>query len=166
VCSIMRIGIYPGSFDPLTNGHLDIIERSKQICDKLIIAVARNSAKVSLFDIEERLEILHECCSCYGDQIEIATFQGLLVDFCTERNIAFIIRGLRAIVDFEYEYAIALMNRKLAPDIETIFLIGRAEYAFLSSNIVKEVASYGGNISTLVPQFVQDRLSEKFFPKK
>jgi len=166
VCFTMRIGIYPGSFDPLTNGHLDIIERSKQICDKLIIAVARNSEKRSLFTIEERLEILRECCTCYGDEVEIATFDGLLVDYCRERNISCIIRGLRAIVDFEYEYAIALMNRNLAPEVETIFLMARAEYTFLSSNIVKEVASYGGNISTLVPQFVQNKLTKKFFPEK
>ncbi len=158
----MRIGIYPGSFDPLTNGHLDIIERSKKICDKLIIAVARNSSKKALFSIEKRLEILGVCCQCEGSEIEITSFDGLLAEYCKKKSVNFIVRGLRAIVDFEYEYAIALMNKKLAPDIETVFLMSRGEYSFISSNIVKEVASYGGDVSTLVPQFVQEKLQELF----
>ncbi|MBP7583439.1 MAG: pantetheine-phosphate adenylyltransferase [Spirochaetes bacterium] len=158
----MRIGIYPGSFDPLTNGHLDIIERSKKICDRLIIAVARNSAKNALFSIDERLEILRECCRCEGSEIGIVSFDGLLADYCKDNGVNFIVRGLRAIVDFEYEYAIALMNKKLAPDIETVFMMSRGEYSFISSNIVKEVASYGGDVSTLVPQFVQKKLQGLF----
>lgn len=159
----MRIGIYPGSFDPLTNGHLDIIERSKKICDKLIVAVARNSAKNALFSIDERLEILMKSCeSCKDCDVEVVTFDGLLVDYCKRNGVDFMIRGLRAIVDFEYEYAIALMNKKLAPDIETIFMMARGEYSFVSSNMVKEVASYNGDVSTLVPQFVQKKLQDKF----
>ncbi|HPB82066.1 MAG TPA: pantetheine-phosphate adenylyltransferase [Spirochaetota bacterium] len=159
----MRIGIYPGSFDPLTNGHLDIIERSKKVCDKLFIAVARNSAKNALFSIDERLEMLMKSCeSCKDCEIEVVTFDGLLVDYCKRNGVDFMIRGLRAIVDFEYEYAIALMNKKLAPDIETIFMMARGEYSFVSSNMVKEVASYDGDISTLVPQFVQKKLQDKF----
>ncbi|MCX7678410.1 MAG: pantetheine-phosphate adenylyltransferase [Spirochaetes bacterium] len=158
----MRIGIYPGSFDPLTNGHLDIIERAKRICDHLIVAVARNSAKRSLFTIEERLDMLKHCCQSLYNGIEIVTFEGLLAEYCKKRHVNFIVRGLRAIVDFEYEYAIALMNKKLAPDIETVFMMAKGEYSFLSSNIVKEVASLGGDISTLVPQFVQQKLQEKF----
>ncbi len=161
----MRIGIYPGSFDPLTNGHLDIFERSKKICDKLIITAARNIQKKSLFTLEERLEIIEECCSGYDCNVEIATFDGLLVDFCKEEGVSLIIKGIRAINDYEYEYAIALMNRRLAPEIETIFLMARSEYSFISSSMVKEVASYGGDISTLVPPFVDNKLTEKFSKK-
>ncbi len=159
----MRIGIYPGSFDPLTNGHLDIIERSKKICDKLIVAVAKNSAKNSLFTIDERLEMIEKCCgNSNGCKVDLVTFGGLLVDYCKQNGVNFIIRGLRAIVDFEYEYAIALMNQKLAPEVETIFMMSRGEYSFISSNMVKEVASYGGDISTLVPQFVQKKLQDRY----
>lgn len=156
----MRIGIYPGSFDPLTNGHLDIIERSKLICDKLIIAIARNREKTPLFSVKERIEILQECCVCDSTKVEIDSFNGLLVDYCRERGVSFIIRGLRAIVDFDYEYAIALLNRKLAPTIDTIFMMSSGEYSFISSNMVKEVASYSGDVSTLVPQFVNNKLKE------
>lgn len=157
----MRIGIYPGSFDPLTNGHLDITERAKKLCDKLIIAIARNSAKSALFSVAERLECLKRCCGS-GDDTEVVAFEGLLVDFCRRMGVTLIVRGLRAIVDFEYEYAIALMNKKLAPDIETVFLMSQGEYSFISSNIVKEVASYGGDITSLVPQFVHKKLQEKY----
>ncbi|HNR87631.1 MAG TPA: pantetheine-phosphate adenylyltransferase [Spirochaetota bacterium] len=158
---MMRIGIYPGSFDPLTNGHLDIIERAKRLCDRLIIAVARNSSKKPLFSIEERMDMLRACCDTGDNTIEVATFDGLLVDFCKNSDVSFIVRGLRAIVDFDYEYAIALLNRQLAPDIDTIFLMTKGEYSFISSNIVREVASYGGDVSSFVPQFVQQRLQEK-----
>ncbi len=158
----MRIGIYPGSFDPLTNGHLDIIERARRICDHLLVAVAKNSAKKSLFSIDERLEMLERCCSCERNGIEIVTFDGLLAEYCKKRSVNFIVRGLRAIVDFEYEYAIALMNKKLAPDIETVFMMSKGEFSFISSNIVKEVASYGGDVSSLVPQFVQQKLRNRF----
>ncbi len=132
------------------------------ICDKLIIAVARNSAKRALFSIEERLDILEKCCRCEGSEIEIVTFDGLLAEFCKKMNVNFIVRGLRAIVDFEYEYAIALMNKKLAPEIETIFLMSKGEFSFISSNIVKEVAGYGGDVSSLVPQFVHKKLQDYF----
>lgn len=158
----MRIGIYPGSFDPLTNGHLDIAERAKSLCDRLIIAVAVNSAKHPLFSVKERLEFLHECCVCGSNSIEITSFEGLLVDYCREKGVTFIIRGLRAIVDFEYEFAIALLNKKLAPEIETIFLMSQSENSFISSNMVKEVASYGGDVTSLVPQFIHKKLREKY----
>lgn len=161
----MRIGIYPGSFDPLTNGHIDIIERAGQLCDKLIIAVAKNTSKNPLFSMEERLEMLEICCSGHNSQLEIVAFEGLLVEFCRGRNVSFIIRGLRALVDFDYEYAIALMNRKLAPEVETVFLMARSEYSFVSSNIVKEVAYFGGDISTLIPQYVHKKLQEKLSRK-
>jgi pantetheine-phosphate adenylyltransferase len=158
----MRIGIYPGSFDPLTNGHLDIAERAKSLCDRLIIAIAMNSAKHPLFSVQERLEFLHECCVCGSSSIEITSFEGLLVDYCREKGVTFIIRGLRAIVDFEYEFAIALLNKKLAPEIETIFLMSQSENSFISSNMVKEVASYGGDVTSLVPQFIHKKLREKY----
>ena len=157
----MQIGIYPGSFDPLTCGHLDIIKRATQLFDKLIVAIARNSEKFPLFAVEERLAMLQECCKDIS-KVEITSFDGLLAEYCKKNNINFIVRGLRAIVDFEYEYAIALMNKELAPSVETIFLMSKSEFSFVSSKMVKEVASYGGDISRLVPQFVGSKLKEKF----
>jgi len=158
----MRIGIYPGSFDPLTYGHLDIIKRSKNICDKLIIAIAKNSEKNSLFSIKERIEMIEYCCKDESDFIEIVSFNGLVVDYCRERNVSFIIRGLRSVSDFEYENPIAAVNRKLAPELDTIFMISREETSIISSRLVKEVASYHGDTSALVPQFVSDRIQQKF----
>ncbi|MEW6526984.1 MAG: pantetheine-phosphate adenylyltransferase [Spirochaetota bacterium] len=160
----MQIGIYPGSFDPLTCGHLDIIKRATQLFDKLIVAIARNSEKFPLFAVEERLAMLQECCKDIS-KVEITSFDGLLAEYCKKNNINFIVRGLRAIVDFEYEYAIALMNKELAPSVETIFLMSKSEFSFVSSKMVKEVASYGGDISRLVPQFVSSKLKEKFHSK-
>ncbi len=132
------------------------------MCDRLIIAIAKNSAKHPLFSVEERVEMLRKCCACENDQVEITYFEGLLVDFCRKKGVSFIIRGLRAIVDFEYEYAIALLNKTLAPEIETMFLLSKSEYSFISSNMVKEVASYGGDVTSLVPQFVHKKLREKY----
>jgi pantetheine-phosphate adenylyltransferase len=157
----MRIGIYPGSFDPLTFGHLDIIERARNICDKLIIAAARNISKKPLFSLEERLEMIRQSCTSM-DNIEIVTFNGLLADYCKERNVNFIAKGIRNRMDIDYEYAVSLMNRKLAPETETIFLLSRTEHSFISSSMVKEVASYGGDITSVVPQFVKQKLTEKF----
>jgi len=157
----MRIGIYPGSFDPLTNGHIDIINRSKGLCDKLIIGVAKNSAKKPLFSIEERVEIINKYCQDFGN-IEVVSFDGLLVDFCRKKNVSFIIRGLRSTTDFEYEFTIASANSKLDPEIETVFLMTKGEHFFISSNIVKEIASYHGDIAPLVPQFVVEKIQEKY----
>ncbi len=151
----MRIGIYPGSFDPLTFGHLDIIERARNICDKLIIAAARNISKNSLFSLEERLEMIRQCCTSMNN-IEIVT------DFCKERKVNFIAKGIRNRMDIDYEYAVSLMNRRLAPETETIFLLSRNEHSFISSSMVKEVASYGGDVTSVVPQFVKQKLIEKF----
>lgn len=157
----MRIGIYPGSFDPLTKGHLDIIERATGLCDKLIVAVAKNSAKKALFSEEERIEIINNCCKNI-ENVEVATFEGLLVDYCKKEGVSFIVRGLRSTTDFEYEYSIATANRNLAPEIETVFFMTKGEYFFISSNIVKEIASYEGDITTLVPQFVVKKLQQKY----
>ncbi len=157
----MQIGIYPGSFDPLTCGHLDIIKRATRLFDKLIVAIARNSEKFPLFAVEERLAMLQECCKDMS-KVEITSFDGLLAEYCKKNNISFIVRGLRAIVDFEYEFAIALMNKELAPSVDTIFLMSKSEFSFVSSKMVKEVASYGGDITRLVPQYVSSKLKEKF----
>ena len=157
----MRIGIYPGSFDPLTFGHLDIIERARNICDKLIIAAARNISKKPLFSLEERLEMIRQSCTSMNN-IEIVTFNGLLADFCKEKKASFIAKGIRNRMDIDYEYAVSIMNRRLAPETETIFLLSRSEHSFISSSMVKEVASYGGDITSVVPQFVKQKLIEKF----
>ncbi len=157
----MRIGIYPGSFDPLTYGHLDIIERALKVCDKLVVGILVNSSKNSLFTVEERIEVIKECCRGFNT-IDVISFGGLLVDFCKENEVNFIIRGLRAVSDFEYEITMASINRRLAPDVETIFLMGRDENLFVSSSLVKEVASFRGDISTLVPPLVASRIQQKF----
>jgi pantetheine-phosphate adenylyltransferase len=156
----MRIGIYPGSFDPLTNGHLDIIERVRGICDKLVIAIAINRAKTPLFSVEERLEIIN---NFFKDDrsIEVASFEGLLVEFCRAKGIHYIIRGVRNITDFEYEMSNASVNNKLAPEIETIFLMTRGEFSFISSKTVKEIASFRGDLTSLVPQFVIEKIQQK-----
>jgi pantetheine-phosphate adenylyltransferase len=158
---IMRVGIYPGSFDPLTYGHLDIIERALKVCDKLVVGILVNSSKNNLFSVEERINILNECCRDFNT-IDVISFGGLLVDYCKGNGVNFIIRGLRAVSDFEYEITLASINRRLAPDVETIFLMGRDENLFVSSTLVKEVASYRGDISTLVPPLVASRIQQKF----
>ncbi len=157
----MRIGIYPGSFDPLTNGHLDIIERSRGLCDKLVVAIAINRAKQPLFTVEERLEIIN---NYYKDvsSIEVVSFEGLLVEFCRARSINYIIRGVRNITDFEYEMANASVNSKLAPEIETIFLMTKGEYSFISSKMVKEIASFKGDLASLVPPVVIKKVNQKY----
>jgi pantetheine-phosphate adenylyltransferase len=158
---IMRVGIYPGSFDPLTYGHLDIIERALKVCDKLVVGILVNSSKNNLFSVEERIDILKECCRDFNT-IDVISFGGLLVDYCKENRVNFIVRGLRAVSDFEYEITLASINRRLAPDVETIFLMGRDENLFVASSLVKEVASFHGDISTLVPPLVASRIQQKF----
>ncbi|MBN2159671.1 MAG: pantetheine-phosphate adenylyltransferase [Spirochaetes bacterium] len=161
----MRIGIYPGSFDPLTNGHLDVIKRSRGLCDKLVVAIAINREKQPLFSVEERLEIIN---NYFKDEssIEVVSFEGLLVEFCRARGIQYIIRGVRNITDFEYEMTNASVNSKLAPEIETIFLMTKGEYAFISSKMVKEIASFQGDLTSLVPQFVEQKIKEKYYSKR
>lgn len=157
----MRIGIYPGSFDPLTYGHLDIIKRSIDICDKVIIAIAKNSDKKPLFTFQERIKIINNCCKDI-ENIEVIAFEGLLADYCKKNTISIIIRGLRSSTDFDYEYAIASANKKLAPQVETLLLMTSGEYSYISSNIVKEIASYHGDISSMVPPFAQEQIRQKY----
>jgi pantetheine-phosphate adenylyltransferase len=152
--------VYPGSFDPLTNGHLDLIERSLRIFDELIVAVVTNPAKTALFSEEERVEMIREATR--GRHIQILVFEGLLVDFVRRVGARAIVRGLRAVSDFEYEFQMALMNRKLREEIETVFLMPHEAYSYISSRLIKEVAGYGGSVAGLVPAGVEKRLAEKF----
>jgi pantetheine-phosphate adenylyltransferase len=155
--------IYPGSFDPVTNGHLDLIARGSRIFDHLVVAILKNSAKNPLFTVEERLEMLTEALAGF-DNVSVATFDGLLIDFAREQHAQAVMRGIRAISDYEYELQMALMNRRLAPELETIFLMPDGKYSFVSSRLVKEVFTLGGSIEGLVPQFVIDRLKARVVP--
>lgn len=157
----LRIAVCPGSFDPVTNGHLDIITRASKTFDKVIVAVSNNSSKHSLFTLEERMEMLKECCSGF-ENIEVDCFSGLLIDYMNLKNARIIIKGLRAVSDFEYEMQMALMNRKLNPDIETVFMMTNSKYSYLSSSIVKEVAKNGGCIKGLVPDLIGEELIKRF----
>ncbi len=157
------MAVYPGSYDPLTNGHIDIIERGLKIFDKVVVAVLKNPAKTYLFDLEERCRILDDVFR-NNERIEIAHFEGLLVDFVKERGITTIARGLRAISDFEIEFQMALMNRKIEPLIETIFFVPSEAYSFLSSKLVKEIYLLGGEVPSMLPAIVDRKLKEKFRP--
>ena len=156
----MQIGIYPGSFDPITNGHLDIIERASRICDKVIVAVLKNTNKNPMFTLEERVALIEEVVAPFGN-VTVECFSGLLVDYAKQHNANVIIKGLRAVSDFEYEFQMALMNRKLSPDVETIFLMTSSKNSYLSSSIVKEVAKFGGCIEGLVPQNIKEAILKK-----
>jgi len=157
----MRRAIYPGSFDPVTNGHLDVIGRALKLFDEVIVAVARNDEKQALFSLEERLNLLRETAGKI-DNVRIAEFKGLLVEFARTKGAGAVIRGLRAISDFEFEFQMALMNRKLEAGVETIFLMPKEEYTYLSSRIVKEIARLGGDVSNFVPACVAKALNRKF----
>ncbi len=152
--------IYPGSFDPVTNGHLDLIARGARIFDHLVVGILRNSSKDPLFSVAERVEMLKEELAGY-DHVSVATFDGLLVDFAREQQAHAVLRGIRAISDYEYELQMAHMNRRLAPGLETIFLMPDAKYSYVSSRLVKEVFRLGGSVQGLVPQRVIDRLAAK-----
>lgn len=155
----MKIAIYPGSFDPITNGHLDIIRRASTLFDRLLIAVARNSEKNSLFTVAERMELIGQVIA--WPNVEVVTFDGLLVDFAHATKASAIVRGLRAVTDFEYEFQMALMNHRLQPNVETVFLTAREDYTYLSSKLIKEVASLGGNITSFVPEPVEAALRQR-----
>ena len=152
--------IYPGSFDPVTYGHLDIIDRCAKKFDKIIVSVLNNNSKKSMFTIEERVKLLEKVLEKY-DNVEVDTFSGLLVDYAKEKNCTTMIRGLRAVSDFEYEMQMALVNKKLDENIETYFMVSRGKYAYLSSSIVKEIAMFDGNVSCFVPEIVELALKEK-----
>jgi pantetheine-phosphate adenylyltransferase len=155
------MAVYPGSYDPLTNGHIDIIERGLKIFGKIVVAVLKNPAKTYLFDLEERQEVLRSVFA--GEKrIEVDHFEGLLVAYLKRRRIATVVRGLRAISDFEIEFQMALMNRKIEPLIETIFFVPSESYSFLSSKLVKEIYQLGGEVRSMVPEIVDRKLKEKF----
>jgi pantetheine-phosphate adenylyltransferase len=156
-----RKALYPGTFDPVTKGHFDIIQRSLEIFDYVIVGVAHNLRKSPLFSAEERVEMLREVTRPL-ERIEIAHFDGLVINFARQYGADVILRGLRAVSDFEYELQMALTNRKLANDIETVFLMPNAQYSFLSSSVVKEIARLGGDVACFVPEFVEQQLQKKF----
>jgi pantetheine-phosphate adenylyltransferase len=155
--------IYPGSFDPPTNGHLDLIERGSKIFDELVVAILRNSEKTPLFSLGERRRMLEELTSDFKN-VSVDTFDGLTVDYAARVKASAVLRGIRALSDYEYELQMALMNRKLRPDLETVFMMPAEQYSYLSSRLVREVARLGGDISGLVPEIVEQRLKEKLDP--
>lgn len=158
----MRRAIYPGSFDPITNGHLDIIARGCSLFDEVVVAVLNNPDKSAMFSVEERCAMLREVLSETSDcKIEVDSFQGLLVDYATEKQATAIVRGIRAISDYEYELQMALMNRRLAPHLETIFLMSGEAYSYISSRLVKQIFTLGGKIEGLVPPLVEAKMREK-----
>jgi pantetheine-phosphate adenylyltransferase len=152
--------IYPGSFDPVTNGHLDLIERGTKIFDRLVVAVLRNSEKEPLFTTAERVEMLREVTKQW-ENVEVDVFDGLLVEYARQRKAQVILRGIRAISDYEYELQMALMNRKLEPSIETVFMMPAEAYSYLSSRLVREISQLGGTIHGLVPPLIEERLKKK-----
>jgi pantetheine-phosphate adenylyltransferase len=156
-----KIAIYPGTFDPITNGHIDVIERALKIFDKVIVVIARNPKKQTLFAEEERIELIRESLKHLAN-IEVTATERLTVDFARSVNANAIIRGIRAVSDFEYEFQIALMNRKLCPDVTTIFLMPNEKFTYLNSSIIRELAQYGADISDFVPPCVEKKLKEKF----
>jgi len=156
----MRSVIYPGSFDPLTNGHLDVIQRAARLFDRVVVAVARNEGKQPLFTAAERLELVRGSVAGMAN-VEADTFDGLLVEYVLQRGACAIVRGLRAVSDFEFEFQLALMNRKLKPEVETIFMMPKDTYTFLSSRLVKEIARLGGDVSQFVPPNIEAALKTK-----
>ncbi|MFZ0135138.1 MAG: pantetheine-phosphate adenylyltransferase [Desulfobacterales bacterium] len=160
-----RVAIYPGSFDPVTNGHMDIVKRGLKLFDKIIVTILYNPGKETLFSIEERLFMLRESMKSLA-HIEIDHYDGLLVDYAAERKAQAILRGMRAVSDFEYEFQMALMNRRLDREIQTVFLMTGLRWIFTSSSIIKEAARFGGNIEGMVPPLVLEQLKIKFGRKK
>jgi len=153
--------VYPGSFDPPTNGHLDVIYRGTKIFDELIVAVLRNADKKPLFSVQERMEMLREIATPFGNAVRVEVFDGLLVDYVQQHGASVVLRGIRAISDYEYELQMALMNRKLSPELETVFMAAAESYSYVSSNLVKEIYLLGGSLKDLVPEVVERRLRAK-----
>ena len=158
-----KIAIYPGSFDPVTNGHVDIAQRGLKLFDKIIVAILHNPVKEFLFSAEERVEMLESSFEAYPN-IEVETFDGLLVEYASEKGSIAILRGMRAVSDFEYEFQLALMNRRLKREVQTVFLMTGLRWIFTSSSIIKEAAQFGGDIESMVPPIVNRKLKEKFHP--
>jgi pantetheine-phosphate adenylyltransferase len=158
--SAVRLAVYPGSFDPLTNGHVDIIQRGARLFDRIVVAILVNVDKQALFPADERVAIIREVFSGQAN-VEVETFGGLLVDYVKRRQANVIVRGLRAVADFEFEMQMALMNRHLNPDVETVFMMPSEQYTYVSSRLVKEVAALGGSVSGLVPSIVETRLADR-----
>jgi pantetheine-phosphate adenylyltransferase len=158
---MMKVAIYPGTFDPITNGHIDVLERAIEIFDRVIVTVARNSAKSPMFSDDERVEMIKRVVKKYGRNVEVDSFSGLLVDYARSKRAVAIVRGLRAISDFEYEFQMALMNRKLSEGISTVYLMPHERYTYLNSSIVREIAALGGDITSFVPRYVARRLLQK-----
>lgn len=156
------IAVYPGTFDPITNGHVDIIKRALQLFDKIIIVIAINMQKQPLFSLEERIEMINECFSNNSDRIEVDTTDGLIVDYAVKKGARAIVRGLRAVSDFDYEFQLALMNRKLERKVETVFLMTGFRWIFISSSIIKDAAKHNGDVSGVVPAHVKAALKKKF----
>jgi len=159
--SMMRSVVYPGTFDPITNGHTDLVARAAHLCDRVVVAVARDTGKETTFTIEQRVALAEHVCNGLGN-VEVVAFSGLLVDFARHMQVHVIMRGLRAVSDFEYEFQLAGMNRRMAPDIETLFLTPAEQYAYISSSLVKEIARLGGDVSTFVPPVVHAALRKRF----
>jgi pantetheine-phosphate adenylyltransferase len=153
--------IYPGSFDPLTNGHLDLIERGSKIFEELIVAIVRNPEKDPLFTLSERREMLEEMVAPFAN-VRVDVFEGLLVEYATQHKAKVLLRGIRAVSDYEYELQMALMNRKLQPQLETVFMMPAEAYSYLSSRLMKEISRLGGSVHGLVPELVEQKLREKF----
>jgi len=157
----MKIAIYPGTFDPVTYGHIDVLERAVELFDKVIITVARNSAKSPMFTDDERVEMLRDATKRYGRKVQVDSFDGLLVHYAASKKAIAIVRGLRAVTDFEYEFQMALTNRKLAKNIMTVFLMPHEKYTYLNSSLVREIAMHGGNVKDFVPPGVERRLRRR-----
>jgi pantetheine-phosphate adenylyltransferase len=156
-----RVAVYPGTFDPVTNGHLDILERSLAVFDRVTVAIATNPRKAPMFTVDERIDLMR---AAIGEEprVEYDSFQGLLVEYCHSQGARCIVRGLRATLDFEYEFQFAHMNRRLAPEIDTVFFMADERHHYISSSLVKEVASFGGDVTGVVPDHVREALAERF----
>lgn len=162
----MKKAIYAGSFDPITNGHLDIIKRGAKVFDKIYVVLMENTKKTHLFSLQERLELLKESVKELGDKVEVDFYTGLIADYCNIKDTYILIRGLRALTDFEYEFQMATINRKLNKEVESVFFVASNKYTYVSSSNVKQIAEFGGDVSSIVPECVNNALIEKYKGEK